>query len=66
MKLEMDEKEFCAEDEDYGYIDEEITRFTKDLSEKEPLDEIFKKALAKKKKLHQDDMDDILFDAQNQ
>ena len=66
MKLEFGDEVFCAEEEDYGFIDEEITRVAKELSEKEPLDEIVKNALGKKKKLNQDEADDVLFDVQQQ
>ena len=66
MKLEFGDEVFCAEEEDYGFIDEEITRVAKEFSEKEPLDEIVKNALGKKKKLNQDEADDVMFDVQQQ
>ena len=63
VKLEFGDEVFTtADDEDYGFMDEEITRVAKDLSEKEPLDQIFKSALAKKKKLDQDEVEDIVCD----
>ena len=34
-----------ADDEDYGYIDEEICRFAKELQEKQPIDMIVQNAL---------------------
>ena len=67
MKLEFGDEVFCtAEDEDYGFIDEEITRVAKELSEKEPLDQVFKSALAKKKKLKEDEAEDMLFEVAQQ
>ena len=66
LKLEFGDEVFCAEEEDYGFIDEEITRVAKEFSEKEPLDEIVKNALGKKKKLNQDEADDVMFDVQQQ
>ena len=62
MRPEFGDEVFCAEEEDYGFIDEEITKFAKEFSEKEPLEEVFKSALAKKKKLNQDEVEDIVFD----
>lgn len=50
MNLEFND-EIIADDEDYGFIDEEITKFANDLTAKEPLDTVVKNALNKKKKL---------------
>ena len=62
----LDDEVSFAKDEDYGFIDEEITRFTMELSQREPLDEAFKNALDKKKKMHKDELEDIVFDAEKQ
>ena len=43
------EMEIDAQDEDYGFLDEEIARFAIELSDKEPLNNIIENALKKKK-----------------
>ena len=52
----------CAEEEDYGFIDEEIVKFANEIKDKEPLADLVKDALDKKKKLKNDELEDVLFD----
>ena len=60
------EDEFHAEDQDFDFIDEEVTRFATEFSEKAPIDATVRNAFSKKKKLSSDEQEDIVFSIQNQ
>ena len=60
------EDDFLAEDQDFDFIDEEVTRFATEFSEREPVDATVKNALNKKKKLGSDEQEDIVFSIQQQ
>ena len=54
------EDDFQAEDQDFDFIDEEVTRFATELAERDPMDETVKLAFSKKKKLTSDEQEDIV------
>ena len=60
------QSEFAAQSQDYDFIEEEITRFATEFSEKAPIDATVKNALGRKKKLSSDEQDDITIEIQQQ
>ena len=59
------EDDFQEEDQDFDFIDEEVTRFATEFSEKDPIDATVRDAFSKKKKLSSDEQEDIVFSIQN-